>query len=45
MILTDTLTVSAGNKIQCFECNTWEDPRCHDPWSWAYPVVSSLLIL
>ncbi|XP_023330337.1 protein quiver [Eurytemora carolleeae] len=28
----------SGNKIQCFECNTWEDPRCHDPWSWAYPV-------
>merc|ERR1719391_607083 len=20
-----------------FECNTWEDERCHEPWNWTYP--------
>ena len=29
----------AGNTIDCFECNSWDDPRCHDPWNWTYPKV------
>jgi len=27
----------SGNTIDCFECNSWDDPRCHDPWNWTYP--------
>merc|ERR1719290_954132 len=27
----------AGNTIDCFDCNSWDDPRCHDPWNWTYP--------
>eukprot|EP00092_Neocalanus_flemingeri_P020405 GFUD01022105.1.p1 GENE.GFUD01022105.1~~GFUD01022105.1.p1 ORF type:complete len:160 (-),score=32.05 GFUD01022105.1:211-666(-) len=26
-----------GNTINCFDCNSWDDPRCHDPWNWTYP--------
>ena len=22
---------SAGKEIDCFECKSWDDPRCHDP--------------
>jgi len=27
----------SGNTIDCFDCNSWDDPRCHDPWNWTYP--------
>ena len=30
-------SLAAGNTIDCFECNSWDDPRCHDPWNWTYP--------
>ena len=36
--------ISAGNTIDCFECNSWDDPRCHDPWNWTYPKVWSRCI-
>jgi len=28
----------SGNEIECFDCNTWEDERCNDPWNWTYPL-------
>lgn len=28
----------SGVEIDCFECNTWDDPRCADPWNWTYPM-------
>merc|ERR1711872_184867 len=28
---------TGGNTIDCFECNSMEDARCHDPWNWTYP--------
>jgi len=28
----------SGAEIQCFDCNSWEDSRCHDPWNWTYPL-------
>jgi len=27
----------SGDTIDCFDCNSWDDPRCHDPWNWTYP--------
>eukprot|EP00090_Calanus_glacialis_P044786 TRINITY_DN8025_c0_g1_i2.p1 TRINITY_DN8025_c0_g1~~TRINITY_DN8025_c0_g1_i2.p1 ORF type:complete len:147 (-),score=28.70 TRINITY_DN8025_c0_g1_i2:386-826(-) len=27
----------SGATIDCFDCNSWDDPRCHDPWNWTYP--------
>ena len=39
--LFSNISVAAGNEIQCFDCNSWEDSRCHDPWNWTYPKVTS----
>merc|ERR1712106_139756 len=27
----------SGETIDCFDCNSWDDKRCHDPWNWTYP--------
>jgi len=24
----------SGNKVKCFECNSYDDPRCADPFNW-----------
>jgi len=32
----------SGNTIDCFECNSWDDPRCHDPWNWTYPKETTM---
>ena len=26
---------TAGATLDCFECNSWEDPRCHDPFNYS----------
>ena len=41
---TPSISFSAGDTIDCFDCNSWDDPRCHDPWNWTYPKVVHFLV-
>ena len=34
LISKSGLLFAAGNNVDCFECNTWDDPRCHDPFNY-----------